>query len=157
MFKKLLLNLNKFLIICLFLSLSTATIAQPFNSINFKSEKMEELVGMWSRDLENDTKSVVMEFKRNGSLEMIIYDRYNIKTFDMAIGKYLIKDGKIYTVFYDAVGSKNFFKLNELTESDLILVNEEQLILKDLTSKAEDATKVYKLMSRRTLKKQDMI
>ncbi len=159
MLQKLFFYLTKCVILLSLLCFSTLSIAQPFNSLNFKSDQMEELVGMWSHDMENDTKSMVVEFKRNGSFEMVIYDRFNIKTFDMAIGEYLIKDGKIYTVFYDVIGTKNLFKLNQLTESELILVNEDQLILKDTSSNAKDdaSTKIFKLMSRRAFNEQDMI
>lgn len=107
-------------------------------------EVNDALVGIWSHDIANSNRSIVIEFKKDGSFDTLVYDRFNIKKYDVAVGKYLIQNNKIYTVIYGASGSKNYHQLDQIFESSIVSVSDDKLILANQKGKQE-----FTLISRR--------
>lgn len=123
----------------------------PVNSnINLNTKKIAEvelkqsIVGIWSHDLKGSNKSLVMEFHADGMMDIMIYDRFNIESFDVAVGKYYIKDNKINTMFFDASGTTPYFKLYDITEVKVIDISNTEL---KIQNNGKQIT--YKLMTQR--------
>lgn len=131
-------------------SINIATLSALEDKV--EPEFNEGLVGIWSHDIKDSTKSIVMDFRNDGTFDAMVYDRFNIQYYDVAVGKYLVQDNKVYTLLFDAHGSKPYFKLNEIFESEFKASDSESLVLTN-----DKGSKEFKLISRRKVNLKDLI
>lgn len=103
------------------------------------------IVGIWSSDLESNTKSIVVEFHQNGDIDIMSYDRFNITKFDSAVGKYYIKDNKIQVMLYSAYGPSPYFELFKKVQLDYLDSDKDSLTVIENGKEV-----VYKLVTQRT-------